>query len=98
MPYVVYLGNRDAVEQRTNPDGTRTRISVDGKRCTKVVTPEGTSLGEAFTTIIHQSLWSAHSDAPAPAWVASTSPNLGQMLAEHWGCELRAVEEEVSSC
>jgi hypothetical protein len=98
VPYVVYLGNSDAVEQRTQQDGTRTRTPLDGKRCTKVVTPEGMKFVEALTTITHQSLWEAHSNAAGPAWVAANDPTLGRALADHWGCELRDVETETTEC
>lgn len=98
MPYVVYLGNHTAVEQRTEPDGTRSRNPLAGKRCTKVITPDGMKLVEAIATITHQTLWEAHSNAPGPAWVAANDPTLGAALADHWGCELRAVEEEATEC
>jgi len=85
----VYLGNHQPITQTRNQ-----RTPIGEKRCTTVTPPDGMSLVAALTDITHPSLWSAHSDAPTPAWVASTNPALAALLAEHWGCELRDVEEE----
>jgi hypothetical protein len=37
-------------------------------------------------------VWANHSDDEAPAWVASTDPRLAELLAEHYGCEVRDYE------
>ncbi len=46
---------------------------------------------EAVNDITHaqRGVWQAHSDAKAPAWVASTDSALAEFLAKHWNCELR---------
>jgi hypothetical protein len=90
LPTFVFLGNRDAVEVRRGDDGTEVRTVLPaGKRCTTVTPPAGTPLAEIFTTITAPSgVWRAHSDGP-PAWVASTDPALAQLLAAHYGCEVR---------
>jgi hypothetical protein len=91
MATVVYLGNHQAVEVRE--DGTR--IAVDGKRCTRVELPDGMPLPEAVTSLTAAGgVWASHSDAPAPAWVASTDPNLGAALGAWWGCEIRNPDPE----
>jgi hypothetical protein len=89
-PVVVYLGNHQAIEAAASEDGT-VRIPLPGKRCTTVSVAPGLTLMEAAHDITHpgQGVWQAHSDADAPAWVASTDPALGQLLAAHWNCELR---------
>jgi hypothetical protein len=92
MPIVV-LGNRHAIE---SPDHGKTWERLPkGKRSTKVEVPEGYTLSEAFTAITHpQGLWVKHSqDSKPPAWVASDSPGLAALLAEHFGgIEVRELE------
>jgi len=99
---VVYLGNRNAVESVEDPGDVeaagqeerpvnRMRTPLPGKRCTTVILAPGTKIMDAAYEITHatRGVWQAHSDADAPAWVASTDPALAQLLAAHWGCELR---------
>ncbi len=98
---VVYLGNRKAVEVIEDPDDAataaqegrapaRSRRPLRGKLCTVVRIPAGTPFMETVTDIVSaRGLWPAHSDAEAPAWVASSDSVLAQFLARHWGCELR---------
>ena len=100
---VVYLGNRKAVEVVDDPDDLQTaaadgrtpnrvrRALPRGKRCTTIVVAPDLSLFEAVSDITNpaRGVWQAHSDADAPAWVASTDPELAQFLAAHWKCELR---------
>jgi len=98
-PTVVYLGNRKAIEVVDDPDnaGGKIRRPLPGKLRTKVVLPLGTKLMEAAQEITGgRGVWGAHSDADAPAWVASTDANLAQLLASHWGCELREPEDETA--
>ncbi|WP_141576129.1 hypothetical protein [Actinomadura sp. WMMA1423] len=92
---VVYLGNRAAVDIRRGDDGTVTRTPLpEGRRCTTVRPPAGTSLGEIFTTITAPGgAWAYHSDG-APAWVASTNPAVAQFLAAHYRCEVRDPEPD----
>lgn len=100
----VYLGNRAAIELINGPDGPngepaqQTRRPIPGaprKNCTTVVLPQGTKLSEAFANIAGpRGLWQAHSDADAPAWVASTWPQLSTLLAAEWGCEIRDPEPD----
>ena len=99
---VVYLGNRKAIERVPVTDGstntvgvTHERKAIPGKRCTTVVLAPGTSLMEAAQAITSpQGVWAAHSDADAPAWVASTDPVLAGVLASHYGAELRDPEPQ----
>lgn len=89
----VWLGNRKAVEVTRNDDGSQKRTPLPGKRCTTVSPPDGQPLGETFTAITGPGgLWLHHSDAPAPSWVASTDPNLANLLAAHYGCDVRDPE------
>lgn len=86
----VVLGNRHALD---NGEGMSR-----GKRATTLNFPEGTSIGEAFTNTTHpQGAWAAHAEEGAtPAWVASDSDGLAQLLAEHFGgIEVRDLEEPV---
>lgn len=94
---VVYLGNRDAVEVLTDDDGnTERRALPKGKRCTTVVLAPDLSLMQAAYDLTHpgRGVWQAHSNADAPAWVASTDPALARLLADHWRCELRDPEPD----
>lgn len=99
---IVYLGNRDTVEVLEDPTDVATaeregrapariRKSVPGKLCTTIVLAPDLTLMEAAYQITHttQGVWQAHSNADAPAWVASTDQGLAQLLAIHWGCEVR---------
>lgn len=92
---IVYLGNREAVEVLTDTEsGEKTRIPLDGKRCTSIQLAPGLPLLEAAHDITHsQGVWTGHSDG-TPAWVASTNSALAQVLAAHWGCELREPDPE----
>ncbi len=104
---IVYLGNRAAIEAVEDPDDVdtaadegravnRIRTPLEGNRRTTVVLAPGTKLMDAAYQITHSSrgVWTAHSDADAPAWVASTDPALAQILADHYGCELREPEPD----
>jgi hypothetical protein len=91
---VVYLGNRKTV---TVVDGDR--IAAPGKRCTQINLREGISLVEALTDITSpQGIWSSHSDAAQPAWVAASGPMaepLSFLLSQHWGgIEIREPEPQ----
>lgn len=89
----VVLGNRHAIESRDN--GQTIEPMPKGKRATVVNIPEGTSLGEAFTTVTHPvGVWGSNAkEGSAPAWVASDSPGLAQLLGEHYGVEVRDLED-----
>ncbi len=101
---IVALGNRNAVEVIPDPDDAeaaaadnrpinRERRPLKGKLCTTVRIPAGVKTLEALTNITAAGgVWANHSDAEAPAWVASTDPRLAELLAEHYGCELRDYE------
>lgn len=102
---IVWLGNRNAVEVVPDEDDSHEQAAAEGrpvrtvrrpidgpaKNCTTVTVPHGLPLLEAAYDITHaqRGVWQAHSDDPAPAWVASTDPTLAQILAAHWTCELR---------
>ncbi len=107
---IVYLGNRQAIEAVEDPDDVeaadreeravnRLRTPLPGKRCTTVILAPGIKIMDAAYEITHQSrgVWQAHSDAEGPAWVASTDPALAQLLAAHYGCELREPEPEADT-
>lgn len=104
---IVYLGNRNAVEVIDDPDDgaiahaedravRKTRRPAPGKRCTTVQPPDGMALVDVLYDIVlpGRGIWAAHSDDPAPAWVASTDPALAQVLAAHYDCELRQPEPD----
>lgn len=86
----VWLGNRKAVQVTRDDSGAETRKALRGKRCTTVHPPDSHRLSEVFTAITAAGgVWAAHSDADAPAWVASTNPQLAALLADHYGCPVR---------
>lgn len=94
---VVYLGNRTAVAQVPDPEGSGyIRQPLDGKRCTTIVLAPDLSLMEAATEIAHHNgVWAAHSqEGTTPAWVASTNPALAALLASHFKCEQREPEPD----
>ncbi len=67
------------------------------KNYTLVVYPRDTPIMVAAANIIGlngeaDGLWASHSTEPGPAWVASDWPMLSQLLAEHFGCEVREIE------
>ena len=108
---VVYLGNRKSIEVVDDPGDVRAaadegrepakirRALPRKKNCTTVTLPAGLTLLEAVNDITHpqRGVWQAHSDADAPAWVASTDPALAQFLAAHWRCELRDPDPDHAS-
>lgn len=85
---VVYLGNRKSV---SIIDGER--VPYPGKRCTTVRVRPDATLMEAVQEITGPNgVWSAHSDAGGPAWVAGEGPlgaAVAGILAHHYGSELR---------
>lgn len=100
---VVYLGNRAAIEVLNDPEDSYEQAAAEGravrtvrrpidgaprKNCTTFRIPADMTLAEAFLDITTRS-WPRHSDASAPAWVASTDPGLAQLLAAQWKCEIR---------
>lgn len=93
-PRVVYLGNRNAVDNLEDPEtGERVRTPMPGKLRTTVALPAEWTLMQCAQEITGgNGVWAKHSDDPAPAWVASTDPQLAQLLATNYGCELRDVE------
>lgn len=97
-PTIIYLGNRAAIEIVDDPDsGAKVRRPIGiPKSATKIVLAPGTTILAAAQDITHPTsgVWQAHSDADAPAWVAATDPSLAQLLASHWGCELREPDHD----
>ena len=104
---VVWLGNRQAVDEITDPDDVaaakaegraprKLRRPLPGKRCTTVTCAADATGASAFIDIAGpRGIWQAMSDAPAPAWVASTRPGLADVLAAHWGgIEVREPQPE----
>lgn len=91
----VVLGNRHAVHGRADGDEVKRESLPKGKRATEVVFPEDTSLSEAFTTVTHPAgVWANHAEeGKTPAWVASDSDALASLLGDHYGCEVRQLEE-----
>ncbi len=105
---VVYLGNRGAVDyyvdEKKLAKMTAEDVAEQGvphklvpipvpKACTTVVIEPGLKLLDAAKTITDPGrIWSRVSTDDAPAWVASSDPALAQLLADHYGCELREVE------
>lgn len=100
---VVWLGNRQAIEVIPHPDEQvraaaaadaqpipTIRRALPGNLCTTFhAAPDLGVFGVARDITTAGGVWSSHSDDDAPAWVASTNPLVAQILADHYGCELR---------
>jgi hypothetical protein len=84
MP-VVRLGNPKALNHATGK-------AVKGERITEAHLDPGKSLADQLRDITHDDggphtgLWASHSEADAPSWVVSDSPELEAALAAHYGC------------
>lgn len=80
-------------------DSGLARVSepVPGKHATLAVLPAGTPLLEAVQTMLAGSgVWARQTHTAGekpPAWVASDMPALAALLAEHWGCDVRDIDE-----
>lgn len=84
----VVLGNRHAIDAGEKMSR--------GKRATVVDPDESESLSQVFLNITAPTgIWATHAaDGAAPAWVASDSPALAALLAEHYGgIEVRDLED-----
>lgn len=96
MEYVIEMGNHDAKHGVGRDDKTDEVLfeKIDGQRVFRMVTPEGWTLGETFTSITQpvRGAWANHSDSP-PAWVETNSAGLTALLAEHFGCEAGAPKD-----
>lgn len=82
------LGNRAVIVRKTDDDGNETiEAGPKGKQATVLDFPDGTSLAEAFQTVTNaKGAWAYHAkDGHTPAWVASDSPALAMLLADHFG-------------
>jgi hypothetical protein len=95
MATTVWLGNHNAVQ---TVDGQRQPL--DGERVTIVHPPAGLTTAELIHDLTHdRGIWAAHSDADAPAWVASTDPDLATVISGLFGCPIRdAAEVEEQPC
>lgn len=74
-------------------------VPAPGKRATLVVLPASTRLGEAFATVTAPGgVWAAqvHTPGAVPAWVASDNASLAALLGEHYGCEVRELDEDAA--
>ncbi len=98
MAFKIYLGNRAAIDNDPGPDQGAV---LEGKFCTTVSPPVDATLADAFGDItLPNGIWARHSAAP-PAWVAVDSDDakagaaLADLLAAHFGCEIRTPAEEV---
>jgi hypothetical protein len=88
----LFLGNRDAFDV---VDGEKT--AFEGNFRTQIDFPEGISLVEAFTNVTAgDGVWANHSfgDDSKPAWVACDDPNLANLIAAEYGCEVREIDED----
>lgn len=83
----VHVGNNSAIEgyrdpSSDDPDKVRYR-PLEGDRVTEIVIPDGTSLNEAFSTVL--AVMDHHMiEGSAPAWIESDSEGLTALLREHW--------------
>lgn len=101
----IWLGNRAAIEVVEDTEAaaklTKKEIEQGGvptqrrpipvkKAATFVRLVPGTKLFDGIRDVL--ALWPNVSDAPAPAWVASTDPRYAELLAEHFAGEGHTVE------
>lgn len=94
MGATVWLGNPSGVDHvRTGEVDERgehvtARTPLDGERVTTVHLADG---DDPAVTVAH--LWPYHSDADGPAWVASTDPDVAQVLGARFRCNVVAASE-----
>lgn len=95
----VVLGNRNAVHTvRKVVDGEIVDVSEKmprGKRAAEFDLPDEWGIPRAFITLTEETrgAWASHANPGAkPAWVASDSPGMATLLAEHYGCEVRELD------
>lgn len=106
MGVVVYLGNHQPVQNTLRLDGSGKpdlapngaeqydRVPLDGKQCTRAIQPDDMPAAEFIAELtLPGRVWSAHSDADTPAWVACDDPDIAARLAAYWGCEIRPVDD-----
>ena len=96
----VVLGNRDAASY---PADSEPVVHEPGKRATTIdVDEDAYNLAAAFRVITDPGgVWAAHSTGPGtghdeqatPAWVASDNPQLADLLAAHFDCPVRNLED-----
>ncbi len=92
---IVILGNRNAIESVDN--GATFTPMPKAKRATRIEIPDDFKVSQAFVSITAPGgVWATQAQEDAiPAWVASESPGLASLLAEHFGgIEIRDLEEE----
>lgn len=106
---IIYLGNRNGIEVVPDPDkddGTTIRKPIETgpkKRCTKIVLAPDATLIEAITSITDtaRGVWQAHSDDPAPVWVAGSGPLAETLVpflsAQYGGIEVRDPEPDLAA-
>lgn len=85
------LGNRDAFNL---VDGNP--VPVSGNFRLDIHFPDDTDLLTAFTNVTSpQGIWAAQTATAdsVPAWCASDSSGLAELIAEHFGCEIRELDE-----
>lgn len=92
----VVLGNRHTASHAkglgVDPEEHR------GKRATIIEPDDSRTIGQVFREITDPAgAWAYHStEGSKPAWVASDSESLAALLAEHYGCEVRALEDPLA--
>jgi hypothetical protein len=67
-----------------------------GKRALDIQPEDGDTLADVFRNITHPAgIWASHAaEGATPAWVASDSPALAALLAEHFGgIEVRELDD-----
>ena len=82
MP-TVHLGNPAAVDPKS---GAPLDPHPDGEHVTTSDIPDDRPLAAQILTVTHSGgAWAKHSDAPAPTWVESDSPELAAALSAAFG-------------
>lgn len=85
------FGNRDATHSVPGvvdgEVGSVVEVMPKGKRATTIEFPEDLTLAEAFKNVTDpRGVWASHAtDGSTPAWAASDSPGLANLVAEHFG-------------
>jgi hypothetical protein len=89
------LGNHDAVHHAT-------RQPIPGEQVTSGHIPDDWPLQDQFRTVTHQDgttagIWATHAaDDARPAWVWSSSAELAELLAAHYGCPIAEPTDDTS--
>ena len=89
------MGNSEPHQLVSADDGTRSYEPLAGPTQTQTAIPDGYPLTEVFLSVtLADGIWDRHSATTAPSWVSSDLPMLAELLASHYGCDVRPLTKE----